>query len=870
MELMVLFEDIEEFLSDEETFYAHTKGEEKETLKEHTNRCEAYFQKLWEEKREKQIVLRLKEDIFQGKLSQEGELLLRKMIYALPTFHDMGKLNPVFQKEKMGHIISKEMEGFVELGSRHSMLSAVLYFDFFLQKIQQLTEKKEKQILKLFLFLHAYIISRHHSNLNEWQQILKSDDEGEFYRVIRVMEKNKSGFYKKQLLLYVDEENNMVRAKGYNNYIARNGGLDKVKESLSARAETELFAYVRLMYSILVAADYFATSEFMTGCCTEDFEELEDIDLFYQAFEEGEKQQKTRKYEKKYYGKQDDFTSCEDINVLRKELFLDTQNVLLLQRNKNIFYLEAPTGSGKSNAAFHLSFLLAKEHQLNRIFYVYPFNALVEQNMEMLSEIFQKKEELLQKITIINSLAPISCKGEKAKNRTKEQDRDNTLLYEKALLDRQFLNYPVVLTTNVSLFQLLFDNRQTSVIGFHQLMNSVIVLDEIQSYRNEIWTEIIQFLHGFARLLNIKVIIMSATLPNLNELLDTPQDYVRLVEDRDKYFKNPKFAERVRMNFELLEDFSLEILYRHILSQVKQNSKILVEFIFKKSAEEFYEFVQNEMKSEEWAEVRIMTGEDNPITRKKIIAWAKEANGNKPKLLIATQVVEAGVDIDMSLGYKDISLLDSEEQFAGRVNRSSKRESEDVYFFNYNNAKRIYQNDLRKDKPLTLESNEMREILVSKEFGNYYAKVLSMLKEKNRAYTEENVEMFFQREVGNLNMPGVARRMSLIEDKRQHVSLFFSRVICDEGKTYDGDEIWQEYREVLEDNTIKYAKKQVMLSRIRSKVNYFIYQVDVKEEINLPEEQIGEFYFIEKEAGAPYFVNDRFDREKFLTDQRWI
>src|SRR5699024_11697114 len=66
--------------------------------------------------------------------------------------------------------------------------------------------------------------------------------------------------------------------------------------------------------------------------------------------------------------------------------------------------------------------------------------------------------------------------------------------YQKALLDRQFLNYPFLLSTHVFLFETMFSNRRESVFGFSQLINSVIVLDEIQSYKNKIWSEIIIFL----------------------------------------------------------------------------------------------------------------------------------------------------------------------------------------------------------------------------------------------------------------------------------------------------------------------------------------------------------------------------------------
>ena len=78
-----------------------------------------------------------------------------------------------------------------------------------------------------------------------------------------------------------------------------------------------------------------------------------------------------------------------------------------------------------------------------------------------------------------------------------------------------------------------------------------------------------------------------------------------------------------------------------------------------------------------------ISGDDNKFERKKIIKLIKE---RKVNIVVATQVIEAGVDIDMDIGFKDISVIDSEEQFIGRINRSCGNEG-CAYFFNYDNEK---------------------------------------------------------------------------------------------------------------------------------------------------------------------------------------
>ena len=142
----------------------------------------------------------------------------------------------------------------------------------------------------------------------------------------------------------------------------------------------------------------------------------------------------------------------------------------------------------------------------------------------------------------------------------------------------------------------MFGDNREDAFSFHQLANSVIVLDEIQSYRNEIWTEIIVFLKMFAKLLHMKVIIMSATLPDLDILSKEEVQAVRLIADRNRYFQNDCFKKRVsRLEYSLL-DIDRDDLFAEIIVLIKkhilQKHKILVEFITKKSALDFYECIR--------------------------------------------------------------------------------------------------------------------------------------------------------------------------------------------------------------------------------------------------------------------------------------
>lgn len=127
-----------------------------------------------------------------------------------------------------------------------------------------------------------------------------------------------------------------------------------------------------------------------------------------------------------------------------------------------------------------------------------------------------------------------------------------------------------------------------------------MVLDEIQSYKNSIWGEIIIFLTELAEFMHMKIIIMSATLPNLEILKEESEHTGYLIQDRNKYFCHPCFKERVEIRGELLQEVnSMEQLYCHIKKVCGKHKKILIEFITKTHAEEFYHMLKKDEEIEE-------------------------------------------------------------------------------------------------------------------------------------------------------------------------------------------------------------------------------------------------------------------------------
>ena len=833
---MTKFEDIFSF-QDKYKYLAHIKDNRKETLQEHTELTNKYLKKIIEYKNLKPFFERIK-NILNLK-NQEGELYY-KMIDDVVNFHDFGKVNSQFQIDKMLNEEILKMEDKYNisgvLGSDHSLLSASMFIAYYFGKITDLTEIVEtKKIVILFeiLFALSYVISKHHGNLDSFEEYIeklsRNNDEN-ILKELKNISVSNGGIL---LQAFLEKETITIFFNFIETYISER----KKKENISSHEAMSIFVFTKMMFSLLVASDYYSTNEFMQEIKYEDFGNMGNIDTIKKEYENSEIIKSIRDKEK------NGIPNDEDINNFRTKIFLEAEKNLEKNKENNIFFLEAPTGSGKSNTALNLSLkLLDKDRR--KIFYVYPFNTLVEQNMNTLKNIFGNNEEAIKNITVVNSITAL----------TNKNSRDIPIEeYSDILMDRQFLNYPFIVTTHVGIFNTLIGNTKEDCMPFYQLANSVIVFDEIQAYKNTIWTEIIKILNSYAKLLNIKIIIMSATLPNLSYLLDEEEknNISKLIENRDEYFNNTIFKNRVEVNYDLLSEQKIEYeeLLQHIIKNSLNSQKILIEFISKNDAKKFYELCENNEDLNVDHEILILTGEDNKARRNSII---KKINSKDKKIiLISTQLIEAGVDIDVDVGYKNISGLDNEEQFLGRINRSCKKSGK-AYFFYLTDAKKVYKNSVIIENKLNLFSDEMRDVLENKNFDVFYSKVLEILKRKAKEkINNDNFETI----IFNKKFRLLKERMQLIEEQDDKKTYFFNRTLTDEeieeiGENIDGSEVWERYVDILKEEN--YAKKIVELSKIREKMMYFLYEVKKNTELNYSDIK-GSIIYIDD--GDKYFTD---------------
>lgn len=806
-------------------------GNNKEKLEDHINKTFAYYQKILDEKNLGKVFERFFLSIFDVK---EGYSHFKDLIDSVILFHDLGKINSRFQRNKLKNF---EID-LIDLGieSQHSILSSFIYVYIFVGKIKNLKIDDElKEKFYYIIFLNAFVISRHHSDLSDFSYSIHNffdlfiDERSKFYKTLNYLSKDKN--IKEEFFDDFEEISNEIMDLVYD------FDMDFSYTDFKKSKSKEIYIYTRLIYSILVASDFYATTDYMNGYKTKlpkiDQNDLIKIYNNSKLVKSIRKSEKDKSYEKK-----------ENINDLRTKIFLNAEKNLEEESDKNIFFLEAPTGSGKSNTAMNLSYKLLND-QINKIIYAYPFNTLVEQNKNTLLK-YYKKTSIEENISIINSITPIG----------KGQDDDfmkDWDYYIKSLLDRQFLHSPFIITSNIGLFNTLFSNKRKNIFGLYQITNSVIVLDEIQAYREDLWNEIIEMLEIYSKIFNLKIIIMSATLPDLSALLDDDKkrNIGKLIKNPREIFDEPLFKNRVKINYDLLDLGRID--YGHLLNHMKENignhKKILVEFIRKKDAENFFKILNEEEIFNQY-NILILTGDDNLRRKSQVI---RQISGEviKKTILIASQVVEAGVDIDMDIGYKDISMLENEEQFLGRIGRSALKNDAVAYFFDMADEKKIYKNS---QDILTLRNKDRRKDLETKDFSRYFALKLQKAKNDRDEYAYIN----FEKDLVKLNFEKISKHMELIDDNRQMIELFLNRNLKIDEKEINGSEIWDQYVNLIENKDMDYSEKIVKLSEKKAQMSDFLYRItkrDFIKYIGKANDIIGNLVYIED--GESYIYNER-------------
>jgi len=829
------FFDFSKSIKDVDRYLAHLSkdGLELESLLAHSNLVLEYALRLMNVNNiEKNI-----DEIIQLSTSQKEKQNSIKLFYLKAIYwHDIGKINENFQVDKMSNDKFKNVEN--GISSKHSILSAYLYllscFDYINENYQNSKDRVELISISIYLSLTLW---RHHTGLfSSWKEFLNGS-EG-----VKIC--NNLYAYTSKLNMNIDKKMHQVLIGHLKN--------------IEFKKNENYYFLSKSLFSLLIISDYYATAQFMNygnkkelvykdfGLIDDKFRDKIYKEFYIDKFEtiDGEKKQKTfnqalknKKNEdfKSFKILEEETPSRENLNELRNKLFVELKENLRKNITKNLFYIEAPTGAGKTNLSVMSAVEILKEDKsIKKIFYVFPFTTLITQTYDSIKNVLNlNNSEIVQ----LHSKAKYNDKQEIAKDGVYGDEKSN-------FLDNQFMNYPITLFSHVKFFNVLTGVSKDDNYIFHRLANSIVIIDEIQTYSPDLWSKIVYMLDSFATKFNIKFIVMSATLPKVGDIIDS--EFTFLVSNKQSYFSNPNFGDRVDIFTEKKKYKEPKSIYGRVLDESKayqkisenQKVKTIIEFITKKGADEFYqEAVEKNKKF--FDEIFILSGTILEPRRREIIDYLKNEK-DKNVLLVTTQVVEAGVDIDMDIGFKERSLVDSDEQLAGRINRNSSKEDNKLFLFEMENpkAKFVYKGDKR----LGVEEGD---VLDTKDFDNYYNQVLKKLKVINNSDFIENLNSY-KDHIKNLRFSETHIKIIDMES----VSVFVPW--CDEAV-----EVWNSYKKLVQNSELDFTTKQIQLKTLASELSKYTfslakYQGSGIERLDIYAEKEGYGYLVLKREFLAY------------------
>jgi len=598
------------------------------------------------------------------------------LLKRITLLHDLGKITPFFQ-----NYLNSDKKLKSDL-TNHALLSALItYWEVESWLASFSNEFKWKNILPAISFT---IIRYHHGHLDNPEFACRVDEnQSETIKqqwssidLLQLQQFWKENNFSSSLKTITEKINSLPKSFR---------PIRQLIKFLTNNNDTRIFYLTNLLFSLLIDADKTSvgleTSPSLLESLPSDI-----VDKFHQKMGWDKPQNK--------------------FDRLRVESYQEVMINLREKANNHIFSIQLPTGFGKTLTALSVALKLQHIHNLKRIIYCLPFTSIIDQN-------FEEIKNMIHLVTGTNPDSTIILKHHHLSDIFYQ-----TQLIEYDPLESQLLiegwQSKIIVTTFVQFFHTLLGYKNKALRKYHRLANSVVILDENQTIPFKYWKLIGQSLKEFAELFNIYIIVLSATQPALFK----PEESIPLVSPK-KYFSSLK---RVQLNI-ISSDFnSLEHFAEFVMEKSQGHQKIIVVLNTINSAQQLYSILKKVQTN-----LYFLSSHVIPRDRLKRIV---ELNHIEQYFLISTQVIEAGVNIDSDVTFRDFGPVDSIQQIAGRCNRFAQKRKGLVYLCKIKDkntqrlfASYIYDNFLLDLTEKTFPGEKISEKLFLNLCTNYYSKL---------------------------------------------------------------------------------------------------------------------------------------------------
>jgi CRISPR-associated endonuclease/helicase Cas3 len=727
--------------------------------------------------------------------------------------HDIGKASSYFQKyiqtveQVEKEEISQEDLAQVkyDLGKHrnHARISAVWVFIAISQKMQD-----EKNALIGFL-----AVLKHHGHLGNLEDMLSF--KGNDIQVLKDISQSLD-YYEFQKILElngysVEEFNHDNLTKYLDEFFSTRQYRRVWKKEIQKALTSETFFKTSLAFSILLSAD--------KGECIFD-------GVVYQRKNKSLSAQLVDRYKSKKFG-----VPKSKLNQLRNQVYDSaSRNAGKLTGDDRFLSINVPTGIGKTLTALNVVLKLkAANKSMDKIIYCLPFTSIIDQNADVINEILEMNgvESNSENLLINHHLSELTYEP-----KTDEGEIDDK---RAEYLVRQFESN-INVTTFYQLLHGILTGRNREIRKLQSFANSIIILDEVQSIPSKYWPLVKKVFQKLADRLNIIFILVTATLPMI--FSEERGEITELIDGKESIFQS---LDRIKLDTSLLkEDITkaefTDILKRDIYSNRDKSFLIILNTI--EASKDIY----RKLNEDDSLNLKYLSTNITPKERLNRIKEIK--NCKKPLIVVSTQLVEAGVDIDLDVVYRDLAPMDSIFQSAGRCNRNDGNQKGIVKIFSLLDGDRRYASYIYGGADLTLTRDLLNEKDLFKECEfydlskTYYRKIVKNTDESN----------FILDEMDKLNYSNAF-------DPKESKSAF---QLIEELPTYPAyvafeDEakcLLQEYKELIDTKFDNIFDKKRKVNNHLKKMSQ--YMVSVPEKYAYDRDNLNDFFYLISEEQVDF------------------
>lgn len=374
------------------------------------------------------------------------------------------------------------------------------------------------------------------------------------------------------------------------------------------------------------------------------------------------------------------------VNKVRKEVSEQCKDAA--SNEPGFFDLTVPTGGGKTFASLRFALHHAINYEMRRVIYVMPYTTIIDQNADEFRKVLDQDSGSTNVLEHHSNMEP------------KRETVESELLADN-------WESPVVVTTSVQFFESFYASKPSRCRRLHAIRQAVIILDEAQTVPVRYLKAVTWALEELVTNYNCSVVFCTATQPLLDsrrldgDALDNHRIGVTkirpIITDPQKHFLA---LSRVRVRpVDSEKPLCVPEIVDRVIAKVRESKSVLCILNTKSNAKAIFK----ELKKNESVADRVwhLSTSMCPQHRKDVIEIVKlltsycRKTGTKAPVVISTQLVEAGVNLDFDVVFRAMAGIDSIAQAAGRCNREGRMSHPgEVYYFRA-------EEDLRRLRDIT-------------------------------------------------------------------------------------------------------------------------------------------------------------------------